>query len=842
MLVLSTRKIFFGWKVVLYGHLILVPLVLSMFSHHDNSMQCPEDDEKEYQICKNDHGNDLLVLVFGTLISLLGSAMALVASVIQEEREHFRNVYHANWNLISRLEQKYGNQLEANHQIRKSLKIYEYICAYSCLGSTILTFVFPVTIFHPADPFHRILEDVFGMSVSSYPKTTIFVGLVYGWLVFLVENTAIFVVISFQLPIFSSFIWINAIMPHQLVNDGGKKMVCYMGTWAMYRPGDGKFWPDDADPHLCTHLMYGFTKLENNVITVFDPWGDLKDEWGGGHNGYKRFTGLKEKNPDLKTLIAIGGWNEGSTKYSEMASNPSSRRTFVKSIVPFLEKYGFDGLDLDWEYPTQRGGKPEDRENFSDLVRELREEFDRVGRGYLLTAAVSPNTKTVEIGYEVPEIAQDLDFINVMCYDYHGFWDGHEFTGHNTPLYRHPKDETYEPFFNANDTVTYWLQAGLPKEKLIMGMALYGRGFTLARSEDHGLYAPTSGGIPQGPYTRQDGIWGYNEICEKFKEEPDQWKISINEHVKAPYAFNGRHWIGYEDVESIYYKAEYARNMDLGGAMVWSLETDDFKGKCHDEPYILLRTIVNTMNGGGMPSIPQRPEVIPEDSDYDNEIIEPEATTTRPPRTARPSRPSRRPATESPSGGDEPPKRTTRRPRPSRTTTQGPSTGDEPPKRTTRRPRPSRSTTQGPSTGDEPPKRTTRRPRPSRSTTQGPSTGDEPPKRTTRRPRPPRPPMTTEAYPDEQPSNPSGPAASPGNNNGKCTEEGIFPSGNCSGFYQCVRRGKGFHKIEQSCPAGTVFNPDIKTCDYPDSVDGCSARVRTADSYRRNGHGLAVAE
>jgi len=191
-----------------------------------------------------------------------------------------------------------------------------------------------------------------------------------------------------------------------------------------------------------------------------------------------------------------------------------------------------------------------------------------------------------------------------MCYDYHGFWDGHEFTGHNTPLYRHPLDEKYEPFFNANDTVTYWLQAGLPKEKLIMGMALYGRGFTLARKEDHGLYAPTTGGIPQGPYTRQAGIWGYNEICEKFQAEQGQWKISFNEHLKAPYAFNGRHWIGYEDVESIYYKAEYTRNMDLGGAMVWSLETDDFRGKCHDEPWILLKTIVNTMNGDDKPTIP----------------------------------------------------------------------------------------------------------------------------------------------------------------------------------------------------------------------------------------------
>lgn len=126
-------------------------------------------------------------------------------------------------------------------------------------------------------------------------------------------------------------------------------MVCYVGTWAIYRPGDGKFELDqDIDPFLCTHIMYGFTKLQENKITVFDPWGDLKDEWGSGRDGYSKFTGHKKINPDLKAIVAIGGWNEGSTKYSDMVRDPSARKTFVDSIVPFLEKYDFDGLDLDW--------------------------------------------------------------------------------------------------------------------------------------------------------------------------------------------------------------------------------------------------------------------------------------------------------------------------------------------------------------------------------------------------------------------------------------------------------------------------------------------------------------
>lgn len=103
-------------------------------------------------------------------------------------------------------------------------------------------------------------------------------------------------------------------------------MVCYYGSWAVYRPGDGKFPVEEIDPFLCTHLIYGFAGLgHDNRIRSLDSWNDLKDNYGKG--AFLRFTtGLKAKNPKLKTIIAIGGWNEGSMKYSAMAESPSSRK------------------------------------------------------------------------------------------------------------------------------------------------------------------------------------------------------------------------------------------------------------------------------------------------------------------------------------------------------------------------------------------------------------------------------------------------------------------------------------------------------------------------------------
>ena len=98
-----------------------------------------------------------------------------------------------------------------------------------------------------------------------------------------------------------------------------KKMVCYYGSWAVYRNGNGKFDVENLDPSLCTHLIFGFAGLEsNNTIKVLDPYNELYDNYGKG--AYLRFTGLKKVNPALKTILAIGGWNEGSTKYSKVRS------------------------------------------------------------------------------------------------------------------------------------------------------------------------------------------------------------------------------------------------------------------------------------------------------------------------------------------------------------------------------------------------------------------------------------------------------------------------------------------------------------------------------------------
>ncbi|CAD6225809.1 GSCOCT00005737001.2-RA-CDS [Cotesia congregata] len=360
------------------------------------------------------------------------------------------------------------------------------------------------------------------------------------------------------------------------------KIVCYFGSWSVYRPGNGRFSIENIDPHLCTHLVYTFVGLKGSSIRVLDPWQDLPTNYG--KDGFRRFNKLKLKNPALKTLVAIGGWNEGSRKYSIMASNPESRERFADNAVTFVKQWGFDGFDLDWEYPNQRGGKSQDVQNFVELLKVMRPKFDQ--EGLILSAAVAAAESSAAKSYEIVEISKYLDFINLMAYDFHGFWD-HK-TGHNAPLFAAPGDSEDLQKFTSEAAVNYWLSKGAPREKLILGVPTYGHSFTLKNPGNNGIGAATSGYGDPGPYTQSGGVLGYNEICEM--QQYGGWNFFFDEERRVPWGYRGHQWISFDNIESIKAKAQFAKEKGLGGAMVWSVETDDFHGICR-ESYPLIKTL-----------------------------------------------------------------------------------------------------------------------------------------------------------------------------------------------------------------------------------------------------------
>lgn len=303
----------------------------------------------------------------------------------------------------------------------------------------------------------------------------------------------------------------------------------------------------------------------NNLSCILDPWQDLEDNYGKG--GYVKLNKFKQSHPHLKVTLAIGGWNEGSLKYSKLAADPERRKQFVKNALEFIQRYNFDGLDLDWEYPTQRDGAPHDRENFSKLVFELKTAFKQFN--LLLTSAIGAPPKIIDQAYDVKTLSNYLDFMHIMCYDYHGAWD--KKVGPNSPL-------SSDDLLNVEYTIEHLLNMGASPSKIVLGLPFYGRSFV-----EHPDKVADEMGF-QGPYTRENGFLGYNEICAMIKN--GSWDLSWDSITAQAYARMAdkdkptTKVIAYDTSRSIANKVRFGVRQGLGGFMIWSIDTDDFLGKC----------------------------------------------------------------------------------------------------------------------------------------------------------------------------------------------------------------------------------------------------------------------
>ncbi|KAK3740875.1 hypothetical protein RRG08_011337 [Elysia crispata] len=360
------------------------------------------------------------------------------------------------------------------------------------------------------------------------------------------------------------------------------RRVGYYTNWSQYRHPGGKFLPSDLDPSLCTHIIYAFANLVNNELVA--------SEWNDETSHYEQVTNLKQRNKELKVLLAVGGWNVGSEPFTAMVATERSRAHFIRTSIQFLRQRNFDGLDLDWEYPADRGSPPEDRDRFTVLVQELRAAFNAEGSqtnqpALLLTAAVAAGKSRIDNAYDIPALSAELDFINLMTYDFHGGWEN--VTGHNSPLYAGDHESGDQRQLNMGWAAKYWVTNGCPPSKLVVGLPLYGRSFTLT-TEKTTVGSPASPG-QSSPFTREDGYASYYEVCKMLHSDGAQ--SNFLEDQRVPYLVLGTQWIGYDNPKSLKEKVSYVRSQGYGGIMVWAIDLDDFRGSENVEPYPLLTTI-----------------------------------------------------------------------------------------------------------------------------------------------------------------------------------------------------------------------------------------------------------
>ncbi|XP_066931308.1 chitinase-3-like protein 1 [Clytia hemisphaerica] len=361
--------------------------------------------------------------------------------------------------------------------------------------------------------------------------------------------------------------------------------VCYYTNWSQYRSGLAKYeLSRDYQDGLCTHLIFSFGK----VVSSGNGYTIAPYEWNDQSVLYKEMQDLKKRDSGLKTLLAIGGWTHGSEGFKQMVSTKANRDRFVINSLRYIKQYGFDGLDIDWEFPAARGSPAGDRQRFSSLCKELADAYHR--EGLLVTAAVKAAANAVYNNYEVAEISRSLDFINLMTYDLYGSWDNR--LGHHTNT-----DENARPE-NIHYTVKQWLDQGASPDKLVLGLASYGRSFTLKNNCQINPGTPATSGST-GPHTREKGFLAYYEIC---KMNFQNHVCTESSPVKAPYGSSGDQWVGYDDQQSIVYKIHNVmKKHNLKGYMFWALDLDDFSGKfCGQGKYPLMNAAKVAALGGNV--------------------------------------------------------------------------------------------------------------------------------------------------------------------------------------------------------------------------------------------------
>ncbi|XP_078276356.1 acidic mammalian chitinase-like isoform X1 [Rhinoraja longicauda] len=369
------------------------------------------------------------------------------------------------------------------------------------------------------------------------------------------------------------------------------KIVCYYTNWA-HKRGNCKFLPEDINPKLCTHLIYAFAVIGKNHEMVPQQ---TEDE-----NLYESFNNLKKRNPNLRTLLSIGGWNFGTEKFTAMVSSKETRLIFIKSAIELLRNTEFDGLDLHWEYPGFNRSPYEDKQRYTDLVQELLEEFKKESNEtnkprLLLSAVVASGIRNIQAGYEIEKISEHLDFIGVMTYEFHGPWDIK--TGPNSPLYKSSDDYNDDRYFNVEFATNYWKQNGAPAEKLLVGFPTYGRTFTLCSADNKPGSTACGPGTP-GNCSKAAGILAYSEVCDFLKGAHKEW---IDEQ-EIPYAYKDDEWVSYDNLRSFEKKVEWLKNNSFGGAMVWTIDMDDYEGtSCNQGQFPLINKLKVMLSSGSEP-------------------------------------------------------------------------------------------------------------------------------------------------------------------------------------------------------------------------------------------------
>ncbi|KAM0419000.1 hypothetical protein ACHAPT_012051 [Fusarium lateritium] len=341
----------------------------------------------------------------------------------------------------------------------------------------------------------------------------------------------------------------------------------YFVNWGIYQRN---FQPKDLQASQISHVLYSFMNVKaDGTVYTGDSYADLEkhyegDSWNDqGTNAYgciKQLYLLKKANRQLKIMLSIGGWT-WSINFPAAASTPETRATFAKSSVTLMKDWGFDGIDVDWEYPKDET----ESANFDLLLQAVRDELDSYaqqhapGHHFQLSIAAPAGASNYE-KLHLDKIGAVVDHVNLMAYDYAGSWD--TTSGHNANLYANSAIAKATPF-NTDDAVKAYIKGGVPAEKLVLGMPIYGRSF-----ESTTGIGESFTGIGEGSW--EQGVWDYKVLPKSGAE------VKYDETAQAAYSYdaNTKELISFDTPQIIQNKVSYLQKLGLGGSMFWEASGD----------------------------------------------------------------------------------------------------------------------------------------------------------------------------------------------------------------------------------------------------------------------------
>ena len=271
----------------------------------------------------------------------------------------------------------------------------------------------------------------------------------------------------------------------------------------------------------------------------------------------------------VRMCLSIQGYGEATEQFSNCAADPTLRVKLAANMVEMVRKYHLDGIDIDWEYPGSYSGRifTEDRKNYTLLMKEIREGLDKLGSGYLLTAAI-PSWGAGN--FEMSALAQYFDYYNMMSYDLENPNCG----SHHAAL--NPSSVSGGTTVNnsISESLVSWVNAGVPKEKILIGIAFYGKSIIVNGTLNNGLGMAKS----TTTQTKYNNI-AYAALMEQRLSQigkPNNYTYNFDYSSHAPYQFRAstKYFTTYENELSILYKCDYAKDNNLGGVMIWEIGED----------------------------------------------------------------------------------------------------------------------------------------------------------------------------------------------------------------------------------------------------------------------------